>query len=130
MAERVSEVELWCILESHTPPWKRPRGHAADLSGALEVCKVWKASSSKPSIRYLTQNPSYSRNSLKRVIQGIIQGSIIGIITRHARSLGYSSYVPHFTKGHGRRRGCVDHVAFPVHSGLSAFAWLRAYSPP
>ena len=126
MAERVSEVELWCILESHTPPWKRPRGHAADLSGALEVCKVWKASSSKPSIRYLTQNPSYSRNSLKRGIQG----SIIGVIKRDARSLGYSSYVPLFTKGHGRCRGCVDHVAFPVHSGLSAFAWKRAYSPP
>ena len=36
---------------------------------------------------------SYSLNSLKGVIQGIIMGNVIGVTKGDSRSLGYSSYV-------------------------------------
>ena len=41
----------------------------------------------------LETHMSYSLNSLKGVIFGIIQGTSLGVITGDARSLDYSSYV-------------------------------------
>ena len=46
---------------------------------------------------------SYSLNSLKGVIQGILYGTIIGVIQGDTRSLDYSMEPPNRVKGSGLR---------------------------
>ena len=46
----------------------------------------------------LWQEMSCSPNSVKGVVQGIIKGSMIGVMKGHIRSLNYSQMVDHSTR--------------------------------
>ena len=49
-----------------------------------------------PSTWEVVKHMNYNPNSLKGIIWGIIQGTTIGVLMGHARSLDYSSYGPLF----------------------------------